>query len=77
MQDPTVRFLLLSCLPPWIIVFYVSGIAAGIIYLRILFRRQLLSANELLLWVLFVIFVPFAGFLAVILLGNSDKRSRG
>lgn len=75
MRDAALWFAL-NCLPIWIIVFYVAAVVAGIIHLRCQFQRQALSANELLLWVLFVVFVPFAGFFAVILLHSRDKPKR-
>lgn len=76
MNEMTVRFLV-NWLPILIIVVYALAGAAGIIHLRGQFRRRALSANELLLWVLFVVFVPFGGFLVLILFHNRDKQKRG
>ena len=68
-----VLYVLINWLPMWIIIYYVLAVVAGVIHLRYQYRRRALSANELLLWVLFVLFVPFGGFLAVILLHKRDK----
>ena len=73
MNEMAVRFLV-NWLPISIIVFYVLAAIAGIVHLRNQFRRQALSANELLLWVLFVIAVPFGGFLVLILFRGKQKR---
>ena len=76
MNEMTVRFLV-NWLPILIIAAYALAGVAGIIHLRGQFRRQSLSANELLAWVLFVVFVPFGGFLVLILFHNRDKQKRG
>ena len=76
MNEMTVRFLV-NWLPILIIVFYALAGVAGIIHLRGQFRRRALSANELLVWVLFVVLVPFGGFLVLILFHNRDKQKRG
>ena len=76
MNEMTVRFLV-NWLPILIIVVYALAGAAGIIHLRGQFRRRALSANELLLWVLFVVLVPFGGFLVLILFHNRGKQKRG
>ena len=76
MNEMTVRFLV-NWLPILIIAVYALAGVAGIARLRNQFRRQFLSANELLLWVLFVIAVPFGGFLVLILFHNRDKQKRG
>ena len=76
MNEIALRFLL-NWLPISIIAFYALAVVAGIARLRNQFRRQSLSANELLLWVLFVVLVPFGGFLVLILFHNRDKQKRG
>ena len=76
-MNETLTYFAINCLPVWIIVFYALAGAAGIIHLRGQFRRRALSANELLLWVLFVVLVPFGGFLVLILFHNQDKQKRG
>ena len=76
MNEVAVRFLV-NWLPISIIVFYVLAVVAGIVHLRNQFRRQALSANELLLWVLFVIAVPFGGFLVLILFSSRGRQKRG
>ena len=76
MNEMAVRFLV-NWLPLLIIASYALAVVAGIAHLRNQFRRRALSANELLLWVLFVVFVPFGGFLVLILFHNRDKQKRG
>lgn len=76
MNEIAVRFLV-NWLPISIIVFYVLAAIAGIVHLRNQFRRQALSANELLLWVLFVIAVPFGGFIVLILFSSRGRQKRG
>ena len=73
-MNETAVWLLVNYLPIWLIVFYALAVIVGIIHLRGQFRRRALSANELLLWVLFVLFVPFGGFLVLILFHNRDRR---
>lgn len=76
-MNETLTYFAINWLPLLIIVFYALAVAAGIAHLRNQFRRQSLSANELLLWVLFVIAVPFGGFIVLILFHNRDKQKRG
>lgn len=76
MNEMAVRFLL-NWLPILIIASYALAVVAGIAHLRNQFRRQSLSANELLLWVLFVIAVPFGGFIVLTLFHNRDRQKRG
>ena len=76
-MNETLTYFAINWLPLLIIVFYALAVVAGIARLRNQFRRQSLSANELLLWVLFVIAVPFGGFIVLILFHNRDKQKRG
>ena len=76
-MNETLTYFAINWLPLLIIVFYALAVVAGIARLRNQFRRQSLLANELLLWVLFVIAVPFGGFLVLILFYNRDKQKRG
>lgn len=76
-MNETLTYFAVNWLPLLIIIFYALAAVAGIIHLRGQFRRRALSANELLVWVLFVVFVPFGGFLVLILFHNRDKQKRG
>ena len=73
-MNETLTYFAINWLPLLIIIFYALAVVAGIARLRNQFRRQSLSANELLLWILFVIAVPFGGFIVLILFRGKQKR---
>lgn len=76
-MNETLTYFAINWLPLLIIASYALAVVAGIAHLRNQFRRRALSANELLLWVLFVIAVPFGGFIVLILFSGRGRQKSG